>query len=179
MFAFGQAFDKIKSYMSYACEHSEHKLRNTLILLAFLVVVLGIISVVIKPNAAGKNKSTQMENTQKNMELKVEILKEGAGAGVQNGQIVSVHYTGWLDDGLPAQAGTKFDSSLDRGRPFEFTLGAGQVIQGWDLGVLNMKIGEKRRLTIPAGMAYGERGVPEVIPPNATLIFEVELLAIK
>jgi len=105
--------------------------------------------------------------------VEIEILKEGAGAVAKNGDIVSVHYTGTLENG------TKFDSSVDRGVPFEFTLGAGQVIPGWDIGVEGMKVGEKRKLTIPSLLAYGERGAGGVIPPNAALIFEVELLGIK
>lgn len=105
--------------------------------------------------------------------VQIEILKEGAGAVAKNDDIVSVHYTGTLENG------TKFDSSVDRGVPFEFTLGAGQVIPGWDIGVEGMKVGEKRKLTIPSLLAYGERGAGGVIPPNATLIFEVELLGIK
>lgn len=105
--------------------------------------------------------------------VKIEILREGAGAEAKNGSAVSVHYTGVLENG------TKFDSSVDRGTPFEFTLGAGQVIKGWDIGVEGMKIGEKRKLTIPSPLAYGERGAGGVIPPNATLVFEVELLSIK
>ena len=109
----------------------------------------------------------------KNDELKVEILNEGQGKTAENGNNVSVHYIGTLEDG------TKFDSSIDRGIPFDFDLGAGQVIKGWDLGVLGMKIGEKRKLIIPSDLAYGENGIPGAIPPNATLIFEVELLDIK
>lgn len=105
-------------------------------------------------------------------EMKVEILQEGQGAQATPGQTVSVHYTGWLTDG------TKFDSSVDRGRAFEFPLGGGRVIKGWDEGVAGMKIGEKRRLTIPPHMGYGARGAGAVIPPDATLVFEVELLGL-
>lgn len=105
-------------------------------------------------------------------ELKITILEEGTGTEAVKGKRVGVHYTGWLEDGK------KFDSSHDRGRPFEFTLGQGQVIRGWDLGVEGMKIGGKRKLTIPGQLAYGDRGFPGLIPPNATLIFEVELLSV-
>jgi len=107
------------------------------------------------------------------MELKIEDLVVGDGAEAVAGKVVSVHYTGWLTDGK------KFDSSVDRGQPFQFTLGAGQVIQGWDKGVAGMKIGGKRKLTIPSEMGYGARGAGAVIPPNATLVFEVELLGIR
>jgi FKBP-type peptidyl-prolyl cis-trans isomerase len=105
-------------------------------------------------------------------ELQIEDLEIGSGAEALSGQSVSVHYTGWLVDG------NKFDSSLDRGRPFQFQLGAGQVIQGWDRGVAGMKVGGKRKLTIPPELGYGARGAPGAIPPNATLIFEVELLGV-
>ena len=101
----------------------------------------------------------------------------GAGAEAKAGQGVSVHYTGWLFYG--GERGRKFDSSKDRGKPFAFALGAGQVIKGWDEGVQGMKAGGTRLLTIPPGLAYGARGAGGVIPPNATLIFEVELLAIE
>ncbi|MDP2860390.1 MAG: FKBP-type peptidyl-prolyl cis-trans isomerase [bacterium] len=98
-------------------------------------------------------------------------MKEGQGQEAKNGDTVFVHYTGWLLDG------TKFDSSVDRGTPFSFILGAGQVIKGWDVGVLGMKPGEKRKLTIPANLGYGEMGTPGgPIPPNATLVFEVEFI---
>lgn len=98
----------------------------------------------------------------------------GAGEEAVAGKAVSVHYTGWLTDG------TKFDSSLDRGQPFSFILGSGMVIAGWDQGVAGMKVGGKRKLTIPSALGYGERGAGGgVIPPNATLVFEVELLAVQ
>ncbi|MCB9764542.1 MAG: FKBP-type peptidyl-prolyl cis-trans isomerase [Alphaproteobacteria bacterium] len=106
------------------------------------------------------------------MKLQIEDLVVGEGALATPGQSVSVHYTGWLTDG------SKFDSSVDRGRPFSFPLGGGRVIKGWDVGVSGMKVGGKRRLTIPPEMGYGARGFPPVIPANATLIFEVELLGV-
>jgi FKBP-type peptidyl-prolyl cis-trans isomerase FkpA len=104
--------------------------------------------------------------------LKTEDLKVGTGATAEAGKSVSVHYTGTLTDG------TKFDSSLDRGKPFQFRLGAGQVIKGWDQGVAGMKVGGKRKLTIPPDLAYGSRGIG-TIPANSTLVFEVELLGVQ
>ena len=105
--------------------------------------------------------------------LQYQVFKKGTGAVAKSGQMVSVHYTGWLKDG------TKFDSSVDRGQPFEFGLGQGQVIAGWDEGVAGMKVGEKRKLTIPAKLGYGDTGAGGVIPPGATLVFDVELLGVK
>ncbi len=105
--------------------------------------------------------------------LAYEDLATGEGPAAQAGDTVSVHYTGWLENG------TKFDSSVDRDEPFEFPLGAGMVIQGWDEGVAGMQVGGKRKLLIPPELGYGARGAGGVIPPNATLIFEVELLAIN
>jgi FKBP-type peptidyl-prolyl cis-trans isomerase len=105
-------------------------------------------------------------------ELQIEKLVTGTGAAPKKGDAVTVHYTGWLTDG------TKFDSSRDRDEPFTFVLGARQVIGGWDLGVAAMQIGDKVKLTIPPHLGYGPRGYPGAIPPNATLVFEVELLSI-
>jgi len=104
--------------------------------------------------------------------LVIEEISAGSGEAARAGQHVSVHYTGWLTDG------TKFDSSKDRGDPFDFPLGARHVIAGWDEGVQGMQVGGVRKLTIPPNLGYGARGAGGVIPPNATLVFEVELLAI-
>jgi FKBP-type peptidyl-prolyl cis-trans isomerase len=114
-------------------------------------------------------KAAKMSDAQ----LQIEELRPGTGAEAKPGQSVSVHYTGTLTDGK------KFDSSHDRREPFTFKLGAGQVIQGWDQGVAGMKVGGLRKLTIPPHLGYGARGFPPVIPPNATLVFEVELLSAR
>lgn len=109
--------------------------------------------------------------------LEYEIREVGTGASPKAGQQVTVHYTGWLNNNN--EPGKKFDSSLDRGQPFAFKIGVGQVISGWDEGVMGMKIGETRRLFIPAHLGYGSRGAGGVIPPNASLIFDVELIKIS
>lgn len=107
-----------------------------------------------------------------NSGLQIDTLTRGTGPAPKRGDQVTVHYTGWLTDG------TKFDSSVDRKEPFQFMLGEGQVIGGWDQGVAAMRVGDKVKLTIPPELGYGRRGYPGVIPPNAVLVFEVELLAI-
>ena len=107
------------------------------------------------------------------MPLSMQDIKVGTGAEAKAGMTVSVHYVGTLTDGK------KFDSSRDRNEPFEFRLGAGQVIKGWDQGVAGMKIGGMRKLTVPSDLAYGKRGFPPVIPADATLVFEVELLGVR
>ena len=106
-------------------------------------------------------------------QLQLEVLTTGTGAAPRKGDRVSVHYTGWFT------TGGKFDSSVGRDEPFEFVLGAGQVIRGWDQGVAQMKVGDKVKLTIPPDLAYGAQGYPGAIPPNSTLVFEVELLGIR
>jgi len=126
------------------------------------------------PGAAAKGEPAteeKVENTASG--LKYVDVKVGTGTEPQPGKIAVVHYTGWLLDG------TKFDSSVDRGQPFQFVLGRGQVIKGWDEGVATMKVGGVRKLTIPPDLGYGARGAGGVIPPNATLTFEVELLEVK
>lgn len=121
-----------------------------------------------QPEADNSNNQT------KTMGLEIKTTQEGTGERViKNGDSISVHYTGKLADG------TKFDSSVDRGVPFEFVIGQGMVIQGWEQGLLGAKVGEKRTLTIPAELGYGAQGAGGVIPPNATLIFDVEVVAIK
>lgn len=118
------------------------------------------------------NPAPTMADQQK-AQLNIAVLKEGTGPAAQNGQRVSVAYSGKLTDGKI------FDSSIPRGEPFVLTLGAGEVIPGWEIGILGMKVGEKRQLTIPPELAYGKDGFPGIIPGDATLIFEVELLAIE
>ena len=123
------------------------------------------------PEAPTEVKETEYMTTESG--LKYHDFVVGDGPSPETGQTVTVHYTGWLEDG------TKFDSSLDRGQPFTFSIGMGQVIAGWDEGVATMKVGGKRQLVIPSELGYGAQGAGAVIPPNATLIFEVELLDVQ
>jgi peptidylprolyl isomerase len=152
-----------------------------------LVKDLAIISVVLvagllvylalprntQPSTQTMDNTNTSQPTNQSAQLHVEVLREGTGTIAENGKTVSVHYKGTLQDGKV------FDSSYDRNTPFEFILGGGQVIPGWELGVLGMKVGEKRKLIIPPDLAYGKDGFPGVIPENATLTFEVELLDVK
>ena len=125
-----------------------------------------------RPNTTAPTKVTG-EPTKTPSGLEYWDIKLGTGPTAEKGQTVKVHYTGWLT------TGKKFDSSVDSARPFSFTLGAGEVIKGWDEGVAGMKVGGKRQLKIPSQLAYGEKGYPGVIPPNATLVFDVELLGVQ
>lgn len=127
------------------------------------------------PTAAAQKKESKMTKTPSGLEYEDTVV--GNGASPKTGQTCVMHYTGWLYENTTK--GKKFDSSLDRGQPFEFAIGKGQVIQGWDEGVATMKVGGKRTLVIPPSIGYGARGAGGVIPPNATLLFEVELLGVK
>ncbi|MEK7124489.1 MAG: FKBP-type peptidyl-prolyl cis-trans isomerase [Patescibacteria group bacterium] len=122
---------------------------------------------------AGQNQGQTNSNNFTVQGMKVEILKQGTGDGVKKEQSATVHYRGTLQDGK------EFDSSIKRNSPFTFKVGSGLVIKGWDLGVEGMKVGEKRKLTIPPDLAYGADGFPGIIPPSSTLIFEIELLSVK
>jgi FKBP-type peptidyl-prolyl cis-trans isomerase len=137
--------------------------------------LIGLMGCTKKEEAAAPTSSAPAGSTSSvaAADLKKEDVKVGTGAEAVAGKRVTVHYTGTLMDGK------KFDSSVDRKQPFSFNLGAGEVIQGWDKGVTGMKVGGKRKLTIPPNLGYGERGAGAVIPPNATLIFDVELLKVE
>ncbi len=127
-----------------------------------------------------ESREARMELVELDNGLKYLLLAEGAGAAIEAGQSAMVHYTGWLyDESLPEGKGEKFDSSRDRGQPFSFQLGAGRVIKGWDQGVAGMKVGERRMLIVPADLGYGSRGAGGTIPPDADLLFDVELLGIR
>lgn len=145
--------------------------------LAAVALALGMNSAVFAETAKqGKSSMTEAAIPQ----LVKTDTKAGTGKEAVNGKLVVVHYTGWLYDPKAANhRGAKFDSSRDRGQPFDFPLGMGQVIKGWDQGVAGMKVGGQRTLIIPPDMAYGSRGAGGVIPPNATLIFDVELLDVR
>ncbi|MDO8265221.1 MAG: FKBP-type peptidyl-prolyl cis-trans isomerase [Candidatus Parcubacteria bacterium] len=145
-------------------------MKTIFLIIILIIAVLG--SYFLFNGLKSAEESKVNSNTFDIQGMKVEILKQGEGEEAKSGDKVSVHYVGTLEDG------TKFDSSVDRGTPFTFTLGIGQVIQGWDMGVAGMKIGEKRKLTIPSDLAYGSTRMGS-IPPNSTLIFEVELLGIN
>ena len=141
--------------------------RSLLYAVVLISMIVGLLSAV---SLSGAEKGNPIETLSG---LQYLDLVKGSGREAHLGETASVHYTGWLKDG------TKFDSSLDRGQPFQFRLGAGRVIKGWDEGVVGMNIGSKRKLIIPPHLGYGNRGVGRVIPPNATLIFEVELLDLR
>jgi FKBP-type peptidyl-prolyl cis-trans isomerase len=143
-----------------------------------LTIVLLVITVVIVITGLGifsetQGPSQQTDNNFMIQNMKVEILKQGTGEGAKTGDKVIVNYVGTLQDG------TKFDSSIDRGQPFPVTIGNGEVIKGWEIGLTGMKVGEKRKLTIPPELAYGSSGAGGVIPPNATIIFDIDLLSIN
>lgn len=149
-------------------------------IIIFLIVILLIIVLGILYYFMPKNNNPIELNQNQNQSgvfeiqgMKVEILKQGSGDEAKTGNKVTVNYVGTLQDG------TKFDSSIDRNTPFEFVLGENKVIRGWELGVLGMKVGEERMLTIPSELGYGPNGFPPVIPENATLIFKVDLLGIN
>lgn len=147
--------------------------------LTFLPLAILLSASVFSTTACTKQALPPME-TSKVTELIKNDIKVGEGKEAVAGKQVKVHYTGWLyDETAPENKGKKFDSSLDRNDPFDFSLGAGDVIKGWDEGVQGMKIGGLRTLIIPANMGYGARGAGGVIPPNATLVFDVELLGVK
>ncbi len=144
-----------------------------------LALVLSVSVAGCGGSSTDPNQTPPMTNTGIN-ELQIVDTVEGDGAEARPGTTVRVHYTGWLyDAGAPENRGNKFDSSVDRGEPFDFPLGAGQVIPGWDQGVAGMKTGGTRVLTIPPALAYGPSGAGGVIPPNATLVFEVQLLEVQ
>ncbi|HNY35895.1 MAG TPA: FKBP-type peptidyl-prolyl cis-trans isomerase [Candidatus Pacearchaeota archaeon] len=150
--------------------------KKTVLLIVILLVIALAIFLLMKPKELmapnGAKNTDQASLVNKMDEVKIEVLQEGTGEVSKKGDTLTVNYTGTLTDG------TQFDSSVGK-TPFSFTLGENRVIQGWEQGMLNMKVGEKRRLTIPSDLGYGPQGYPGVIPGNATLIFEVELLKIN
>ena len=157
------------------------KISKEIILCAFLCSLSGCFFTQDKQEEAEMVKEPAIQTTDSGLQyIILEPTKNSNAQLPKQGQNVVVHYTGWLyDEKAPDKKGKKFDSSVDRGQPFIFPLGLGRVIKGWDEGVALMKVGEKRRLIIPAHLGYGTRGAGAVIPPNATLVFDVELLEIK
>lgn len=151
--------------------------KNIFIIAAIILIVIAAIYFWPKQNQSNQSMENQdnkqVLNTYDIQGMKVEVLKNGSGSEAKKGDHVLVHYTGTLINGK------KFDSSVDRGEPLPFTLGQNRVIQGWELGILGMKLGEKRRLTIPSQLAYGDQAVGDMIPANSTLIFEVEMVGIN
>lgn len=144
------------------------------LLIIFILFIGGFFLFSVDSDKLIEDDNLNIQGVEQNMEnLIIEDLEIGEGKEVKQNDTVVIHYTGTLQDG------TKFDSSIDRGLPFETQIGVGMVIPGWDQGVLGMKIGGKRKLVVPPELAYGEQGAGEVIPPNSTLIFELELLDIK
>ena len=151
-----------------------HRFARNLAALAFASMLTA--AVAVSTSASAQDTGNHMTTTTASG-LQITDTTVGTGASPKTGQTCVMHYTGWLyKDGAK---GSKFDSSVDRGSPFEFTIGVGQVIKGWDEGVATMKVGGKRTLIIPAAIGYGARGAGGVIPPNATLIFDVELIGVK
>lgn len=151
--------------------------KSFIIFALFCIVALGVFVYFIfgfnqRPSEDAANQTTQAASEETSADLEVEDIQEGTGEEVKSGDTVVIHYKGTLTDG------TQFDSSYDRGEPFETPIGVGAVIKGWDLGVVGMKVGGKRKLTIPPSLGYGTRGTGS-IPPNSTLIFELELIEVK
>lgn len=159
-------------YLNAYCQKKGIIMKKFIFFAGVAVLIIGLSA---SHFLAKGSKSVNRMNTPSG--LQYEIIKPASGSSPKAGQTVTVHYTGWLDNN--GQKGKQFDSSVSRGQPFSFTIGVGQVIKGWDEGVLTMHVGEKRLLVIPAHLGYGARGVPGVIPANATLLFEVELLKIS
>src|SRR6266498_3677960 len=154
--------------------------RTALFLLAGLAAIV-LVALPASADEKGKTGEKEKKSESKMQKspsgLQYEDVKVGTGAAPKTGQTCVMHYTGWLYEN--GARGKKFDSSVDRGEPFEFPIGTGRVIKGWDEGVASMKVGGKRTLVIPPALGYGARGAGGVIPPNATLMFDVELLAVK
>ena len=150
---------------------------SALTILSACLMVNYVNSKNVKNTTTEKTKSTTMTRIKTASGLEYEILQEGFGNSPSVGKEVTVHYTGWIN--VNGERGRQFDSSLTRGKPFTFIIGVGHVIQGWDEGVMTMKVGEKRRLFIPSKLGYGARGAGSVIPANADLIFDVELISIS